>query len=55
MGVALDRAAELRSADRKSHSWVVMIHWPRVLALLANLLAWALIFAFISNLVSHWR
>ncbi|HEX4183777.1 MAG TPA: hypothetical protein VHY34_11030 [Caulobacteraceae bacterium] len=53
MGLALDRAAALRAADRQGRSWVAMIHWPRVLALVANLLAWALIAAVISNLVSR--
>jgi hypothetical protein len=55
MGLALDRAAELRAADHRSRSWVALIHWPRVLALLANLAAWALIAAAVSNLVSRWR
>lgn len=55
MGLALDRAAGLRAADRQGRSWVAMIHWPRVLALLANLAAWVLIVALISNVAARWR
>lgn len=53
MGLALDRAGDVGQARIKRPAWGAAIHWPRALALFANVLAWVLIIGLVFHLVSR--